>query len=116
MNEIQAVEGMVGVHNSAIHMNAAVLAGMALDDGGGIHDLKLILVRRYAKVVARHDRDLRKQCTFRLPALRAAAHVVVCALPIDRHLDRVLIAMARKRPAGKIGCGGFQTLIHGRVN
>ena len=56
--EIEAMEGMPGVLDAAIHVNAAVLAGIAVDGGGGIRDLKLVPVRRDADAVARHDRDL----------------------------------------------------------
>ena len=116
MNEIEAMEGMPGVLDAAIHVNAAVLAGIAMDGGGGIRDLKLVPVRRDADAVARHDRDLRKQRAFGLPALRAAAYVIVRALRTDRHLDGILTAVARKGPAREIRRSGFRTLIHARVN
>src|SRR3989454_10092326 len=46
--------------------------------------------------------DLREQRPFRFPALGAAAHVIVRALPLDRYLDPVLRAVAIKRPACKV--------------
>ena len=38
------------------------------------------------------------------------------ALPLDHHLDGVLIALAHKGPAHEILRLGFHTLIHGRVD
>ena len=55
MDEIQAVERVLGVFDAAEHMNAAARAGMALDGGGGIDDLELVPVGR--------DRTLSRETT-----------------------------------------------------
>jgi hypothetical protein len=60
VNEVEAMEGMLGVLDPAIHVNTAIPAGMALNGGGAIHDLELVTIRRNAHVVASHDRDLRE--------------------------------------------------------
>ena len=116
MNEIQPVEGMARVLDPAIHVNAAVPAGVSLDRRGRIHGREFMPVRGHADVLPRHDRDLREHRALGLPALRAAADVIVRALPLDRHLDGVLIALAHKGPAREILRPGFHTLIHGRVD
>ena len=77
MNEVEAMEGMLGVLDPAIHVNTAIPAGMALNGGGAIHDLELVTIRRNAHAVAAHDRDLREQCAVGLPALRATANMVM---------------------------------------
>src|SRR5437870_12674842 len=84
---------------------------MPLDRRLGIGDRQLVAVRLDAEVVARYDGDLREQRPFRLPALGAAAHVIVRALPLDRYLDPVLRAVAIKRPACKVLRRGFQPAV-----
>src|SRR5712692_9027856 len=75
--EFASVQRMALVLDPAIHVHAALLAGMPLDGGLGVHDRELVAVRRDAQVVAPHDGDLREQRPFRFPALGAAAHVIV---------------------------------------
>ena len=81
MNEIKAVERVIFVFDTAIHMNAAPRAGVSLNSRGGVDDLKFVFVGGYAKVVSRHDRDQRERCAFRLPILRAAAGMIVAQSP-----------------------------------
>ena len=45
----------------------------------------------------------------------AAAYMIVCTWPLNRHLNGVLIAFAHKRPARKIRRPSFHPLIHGRT-
>ena len=97
-------------------MNAAPRAGVSLKSRGGVDDLKLIFVGGYAKLVTRHDRDQREYRAFGLPALGAAAYVIMCTLPVNRYLNGALIALAHKRPTRKILRPRFHTLIHGRVD
>jgi hypothetical protein len=42
--------------------------------------------------------------------------MIVSDLPLDRHLNGVLVAMAGKRPASEIRRTGFYTLIYGGVD
>src|SRR5437879_8826760 len=95
----------------SIHVHAALLAGMPVDGSLGVHDRELVAVRLDAQVVAPHDGDLREQRPFGIPALGAAAHVIVRALPLDRYLDPVLRAVAIKRPACEILCRGLQSAV-----
>jgi hypothetical protein len=116
MNEIQPEEWMILVFDTAIHMNAATRAGVSLNSRRGVHDLKLIFVGGYAKLVTRHDRDQREHRALRLPALGAATGMIVRAIIPNRYLDGVLIALAHKRPARKILRPRFHPLIHGRMD
>jgi hypothetical protein len=106
---------MALVLDPAIHVDAALFAGMPLNGRLGIHDCELVPVRLDAQVVAPYDGDLREQRPFRFPALGAAAHVIVCALPFDRYLDLVLRAIAQQRPACKVLCRRFQSTIDRRM-
>src|SRR6267154_5007871 len=111
VNEIESVQRMALVLDPAVHVDAAVLAGIPLDRRLEIHDRELAAVRLDAQVVAPHDGDLREQRAPGFPALGAAAHVIVRALPLDRYLDLVLRAVAIKRPAGEVLRRGFQTAV-----
>ena len=77
MDEVQAVEGVGLVLDAAVHVGAAALAGVALDGGRGVDDLQLVAVLGHRDVVARHNGDDREHRAFRLPALGAAAGMVV---------------------------------------
>jgi hypothetical protein len=102
VNEIEAVERMFGVLDPAVHMYAAALAGVTLNSGVGIDDHELARVFRHRQLVARHHRHYREERTRRLPALRAAASMIVGGLRIDRDFDRILRAFADECAAGKI--------------
>ena len=53
MDEIEAIEGMLGILDAAIHMGATFLAGMALDGGGGVDHLR----QRVKAYIRLHLRD-----------------------------------------------------------
>jgi hypothetical protein len=95
MNKIESIERVALVLDPAIHVDTALFASMALNGCLGINDREFVSVRLYSDVVARHDGNLREQRPFRFPALRAAAHVIVCALTFDCYLDLVLRAVAQ---------------------
>src|SRR3977135_1914775 len=106
---------MALVLDPAVHVHAALLAGMPVDGRLGVHDRELVAVRLDAQVVAPHDGDLREQRPFGLPAFGAAAHVIVRALPLDRYLDLALRAIAGQRPARKGLRRGFQSTVDCRM-
>src|SRR5215831_10634837 len=116
VNEIESVQRVALVVDPAVHVDAALLARVPLDGRLGIHDCELVAVRFDAQVVARDDGDLREQRSFRLPALGAAAHVIVCALTLDRYLDLVLRAVAKQRSACEILCCWLQSCVDRGVN
>jgi hypothetical protein len=86
---------MALVLDPAIHVDAALFAGMPLNSGLGVHHRKFVPVRLDAEIFTRDDGDLRKERAFRLPTFRAAAHMIVRALAFDRYLDLVLRAIAQ---------------------
>ena len=76
MHEVEALERMV-LDDATVHVGAAILAGVALDRRRLVDDVQLLLMRGDRQFGDRHDADDRKQGAVRLPALRAAAGMVV---------------------------------------
>jgi len=116
MDEIEAVERVATVLDAAIHMDAAVLAGVPLNGRRRVDDRQLLCVRGDTEVVPRHYRDLGEQGALGFPALGATAEMVVRALPLDRHFDGILRTSAQQRAAREIRRTSLHTLIHVRVN
>ena len=77
MDEVEAVERMLGVLDPPVHVDAAALAGIALDGGARIDDGEFVAVLRHRQVGARHHGDDGEDRAGRLPALGAAAGMVV---------------------------------------
>jgi hypothetical protein len=111
MEEVEAVQGMARVVDAAVHMHAAGLAGVALDGGVGIDDLELVAVGRDRKVVARRDRHDGEQRAFGLPALGAAACMVMGGLALDRHRDLVVRTLAVEGAAREVRGSGLDALV-----
>src|SRR5205809_7793912 len=80
VDKIETVERMLRVLDAAIHVHAAIFAGVPLDGRIGIHDLELVCILGNTQLVARHNRHLREQRAFRLPAFGASAYVIIGAL------------------------------------
>src|SRR5690554_668972 len=97
-------------------MHATCSAGMALDSGGGVNDFELFLMRRYAELVTRHNRDDREQGPFRFPAFGAAADMVMGALGIDADLDPIIAALTVELAAGKAFATAFNPIIDSGMN
>src|ERR1035437_7831696 len=112
MDEIEAVERMRLVLDAAVHMRAANLAGVPLDCRRGIDDVKLVAVFEHLHIVPRDDGEHRKDCALGFPAFGAAAGVVVGDIALDADLDRLVLAFADKRSAGKCA----RTLLYSAVN
>ena len=112
MDEIEPVERMSLVLDAPVHVHAAVLAGMALDGRLGIDDRQLVGVRDDLQPLARHDCHLREKGALRLPALGAAAHMVVRGLPRDLHFHLVVRALAPKRAAGEVLRRRLDSIVH----
>src|SRR5215813_3300035 len=81
MDKIEPVERMLCVLDAAIHVDAAIFAGVPLDGRIGIHDLELVGVLGNTQLVARHNRDLREHCARGLPAFGASADVMHASVP-----------------------------------
>ena len=85
MHEIKPVEGMVLVFDAAVHVHATAGAGITLDRGIGVDDLELLGVGGDAELVASDDRHLGEHRALRLPALGAAAYVIVGNIALEAH-------------------------------
>src|SRR6185437_680146 len=112
MDEVETIEGMALVLDAAIHMRAAGLAGIALNYCGRIDDLQLLAVFEHRHVLARHYGDDRENRAFRLPALGAAAGVVVRDVALDADLDRLVLAFADERSAAEVA----RALLHAAID
>lgn len=76
VNEIQSLEGVV-LLDAAEEVDTAFLAGVALDGGAAVNDVEFGLIGGDGERITGHDADDAEDCSFRLPALGAAARVVV---------------------------------------
>src|SRR5262249_15510092 len=103
VNEIETVEGVLGVLDATIHVHAAPRAGVALDRRIAVHDLEFVGTFADRKLVARYNRHLRELRASRLPALGAATDVVVGGLRGDTDLDGTAGALAHQGAPGKVG-------------
>src|ERR1700745_4127944 len=98
---------MLGVLDAAVHVYAALLAGVPLNGGVGVHDLELVSILGHTELVARHDRDLREQRARGLPAFGAPTDVIIGALGRNVHLDGVARAFAHERPSREVWRAGL---------
>lgn len=105
MYERQTFERMF-TFDGTVEMDAAFLAGMPLDKCGRIDNGEFVGVFQHLDAVCRCDRNDGEGRAFRLPALGAAAGVIVRDVALDAHLHGIALAIANKRAAGKgsIGC------------
>lgn len=76
MHEVQALERVIFV-NTSVHVNAAFLAGVALDNGLIIDNFEFVLARLDFELFYRNDADDGEEGAIRLPAFGAAASMVV---------------------------------------
>lgn len=110
VDEVEAAEG-VGLLDAAEEVDAAVTAGVALDDGGGVDDLELVLVGGHGDVLAGEDADDGEEGAGGLPALGAAAGVVVGDVALEVDGDFVGRALALEGAAGEVGVASGQPVV-----
>src|SRR6185312_3285220 len=103
------------VLDTSVQMDTAAGAGVALDRCARVDDLELLLIGGDFHIVTARHRDLREDNSLRLPALGAAADVVVCDIPLDADGHRRGGAFAGERAAGEIGRAGLDAAIDGRM-
>ena len=99
MHEGHALERTV-TFDRAVHMHAAFRAGMTLDEGSRIDDRDLAAVFDDLDIVCRRGDD-REDGTFGLPALDAAARVVMGDVAFDADLDGLLAQLQTSTPPEK---------------
>jgi len=93
-------------------MNAAVLAGMALDRRAFVDDLELFRMRRDLEIGDGDNADDREYRAGRLPALGAATGVVMRDITCNGDFDLVGRAMAMQRAAAEAGNAGSDSIIY----
>ena len=116
MDEVETMERVILVLDPAVHVHATLGARIALDCCLLVDDLQLVLVGRHRQLVARdhaYDRECR---TFRLPALGAAAGVVVGDLRVDLDLHLVTGAPAFEGPARESRGPLGNAFVHGGMD
>src|SRR5215468_6676097 len=116
MYEIEPIERMRLVLDAPKHMDAASGASVALNCCRRVDNLKLIAVSRNADLVARNDGDNGELRTGGLPALRAAAGVIMGRLRSYRNGNRTLTAFALERAALEVLGAGLDAAIHRRMD
>ena len=57
MDKVESIKRMLGVLDAAVHVHAALAAGVTLDGGIGVDDLELVGVPGDLQLVARHHGD-----------------------------------------------------------
>src|SRR4029077_366459 len=95
----ETVERMTGVLDAPVHVHAATAAGMSLDGGAGIDHCELLPVRRDAEIVLGDHGHHGKHRARRLPALGAAAGVVVRHVALAADGDRATAILTGERSA-----------------
>ena len=99
----------------AVHVSPAHFAGVTLNRRALVHDMQFLRMGDHLELVDRHDSDHRKQRAVRLPALRAAAGVVVGDIAGDADRDLVGRAFARQRTAVEAAVTWLQPVVDQRV-
>jgi hypothetical protein len=107
---------MAFVFDPAIHMHAAILAGMTLNGRLLVDDLQFVGILGDGDIVTRDDGDLRHGGTRRLPAFAAAANVIMGSLALQGHDHGIAGAFAGQGATGKILGTLLDALIDGRMN
>lgn len=110
MNEIQALERVI-LLDAAEEVDAAGLAGVALDGGAGVEDVQFLRVGSHFDVVDGHDGDDGEERAFGLPALRAAAGVVVEDVAGDGYFYFVAGAVALEGSSREVGCAFSDAIV-----
>lgn len=110
MHKVEALEGVV-LLDAAEEVHAAVLAGVALDGGGLVDDGQLGPVGGHGELVAGHDGNHGEERAGGLPALGAAAGVVVEDVGGERHFDGGGAALAVQLAAGEVGAALGEAVV-----
>src|ERR1043166_4734303 len=115
VDERQPLE-RVDLLDRSVHVRAARGAGVALDQRRFVDDGEPIAPRQHLDLVAGHDGDHREDRPRWLPALGAAAHVVVRDVRANRDLDWRRRTATRQRAAGELAIAGLEPGIDRRMD
>ena len=116
MDEIEAIEGMISILDTAEHVDAANLACMPLNRGRRIDDLKLIGIRCHSQVLARYNSNHGKQGPLRLPTLGAATQMIVGAVTLYLDNDRIICTFADEFATSKVRVAGGYAIVDSWVD
>src|ERR1051326_8184867 len=111
MDEIKAVERVLGVLDPAIHVDAASGTGITLYGRGRVDHAELVAILENRHLVARGNGDDCEQGAVRLPAFGAAAGMIVGGLGIDPYLDGAFGAVTGQHSTSKIRRRGRDAVI-----
>src|SRR5688572_7998146 len=106
---------MAGVLDASVHVDTAAAAGMALDGGAGVDDVELLPVGRDAQVVPGDHGHDGEQRTGGLPALGAAAGMVVRDVALDADGHRLAGAVTGERAALELLVARLDALVYRRM-
>ena len=115
MDEIEPIKWMILVLDSAIHMDAADFAGVALYGRCFVDNCEFVLVRRDTNAVSGHHRNQRKRSSFRFSALAATTGVLMDALRIYCDLNWIRTAVTVQISTGKVVLSCLDTIINCRM-
>lgn len=90
------------VFDAAIHVRAALLAGMALDGGARIDHLQLSGIFRDFNFVTRDNADHRKKGSCRFPAFGTAACMIMRNVTAHPHFHLIVLAATAERTAAEV--------------
>lgn len=94
MHEVEAMKWMRRIFNAAIHVSTALPASVTTDRGTLINHPQFVTVGGDFQFVARNNRNNGEHRTIRLPALGAAARMVVSCLRSQLNDNRLVGAVA----------------------
>src|SRR5262249_53970589 len=116
VNEVEPEKRVLAVFDSAVKMNAAILAGIPLDRCFRVDDRELVRVLHDGDLVTGYDGDYGEQRTPGLPALRAPANMIVGRLRLHGQLHRTLRALADERSAREALRALLDAVVYGGMD
>lgn len=114
VHKVETMEGML-LLDTAKEVHTALCTGVALDRRALIDDLQLVPVGSHLNLVPGDDTNDGKEGAGWLPALRAAARVVVRHIAPQGYLDGLTLAVTVELATGKRGVARRDAIVDGRV-
>lgn len=115
MDKVKALEGVL-LLDAPEQVDAAVAAGVSLDGGALVDDLELVAVGGDGELVLGDDGDDGEEGALGLPALGAAAGVVVEDVAGEGHLDGLALAVAAEPAPLEGGAALGEAVVDGGVD
>lgn len=101
MDKVQPLEWVV-LLDAPVEVNTTLRASITLNNCVRVNDLELRLVRGDPQFLLGDDADNGEEISFRLPALRTTAGMVMRNVAVKCHLDTIVWAVAVELPAGEV--------------